>query len=35
MCSIMGFTRAIPEADSLANHPEILGDCAVIPAETP
>lgn len=27
--------RAITEADSLANHPEILGDCAVIPSETP
>ncbi len=25
--------RAITEADSLANRPEILGDCAVIPSE--
>lgn len=25
--------RTITEADSLANHPEILGDCAVIPSE--
>ena len=25
--------RAITETDSLANHPEILGDCAVIPSE--
>ena len=27
--------RAITEADSLANHPEILGDCGVIPSKNP